>query len=129
MCIRDSFRAGADGFLLAQVDFDIVGEGTANFEFIAGVLGIFDDGVGRVDASFGTGSLTVESVLVCAGFGPFPYCGTYEDYYPELEPEPEPEPEIEPEIEIDPSPKVPEPSSTILLILGAAAMVAGRRRS
>ena len=126
---RSNFRAGADGFLLAQVDFDIVGEGTANFEFIAGVLGIFDDGVGRVDASFGTGSLTVESVLVCAGFGPFPYCGTYEDYYPELEPEPEPEPEIEPEIEIDPSPKVPEPSSTILLILGAAAMVAGRRRS
>jgi len=28
------FVAGADGFLLAQVDFDVVGAGTADFDFI-----------------------------------------------------------------------------------------------
>ena len=34
------FRDGANGFLLATVDFDIVGPGTANFDFALGYLGI-----------------------------------------------------------------------------------------
>ena len=110
-----NFRAGANGFLLAQIDYDIVGEGTANFDFIAGDLGVVNDGVGQVPVTFGTGSLTVEGVVVCAGYGPFPYC----DIYPEPEPEPEP----------DPSGNVPEPSSAVLLILGGAAIVARRKRS
>ena len=104
-----NFIAGVNGFLLAQVDFEIVGEGTAQFSFVAGDLGVVNDGVGQVPVTYGTGSLTVESVVVCAGYGPFPYCGT------------EPDP--------DPMTNVPEPSSAIVLMLGAAGMVARRRRS
>ena len=55
-----NFDAGANGFLLAQVDYDIVGAGTANFSFITGDLGVVDDGVGQIPVTFGTGSLTVE---------------------------------------------------------------------
>ena len=88
-----NFVAGANGFLLAQVDYDIVGAGTANFSFITGDLGVVNDGVGQIPVTFGTGSLTVEG----DGGG-------------------------------DP-PVIPEPSSAILLILGAAGMAARRRRS
>ena len=76
----------ANAFLLARVDYDIIGPGNANFDFIRGDLGIVDDGVGQVPATFASGSLTVVEA-------------------------------------------VPEPSSVALLILGAAAMVARRRRS
>ena len=79
------FRAGANGFLLATVDFDIVGEGTANFDFILGSLGVVNDGVGPVAVDFTGGQGTLEAI--------------------------------------------PEPSSAILLILGAAGMAARRRRS
>jgi hypothetical protein len=82
------FRAGANGFLLAQVDFDIVGEGTADFSFEIGDLGVTDPNGAQIAASLGTGSITVAPVS-----------------------------------------NIPEPSSAILLILGAAGMVARRRRS
>ena len=97
------FRAGADGFLLATIDLDIIGTGTADFDFILGDLGVVNDGVGPVDVDFtgGQGILTVG------------------------DPTPTPEPTPGPE----PTPVVPEPSSTILLILGAAGMVARRKRS
>ena len=78
-------RPGANGVLLARVDFDVVGSGTANFSFIPGDLGVVVEGIGFFDPDFATGSITVEAV--------------------------------------------PEPSSAALLILGAAAMVARRRRS
>ena len=100
------FRAGANGFLLATVDFAVSGvEGTANFDFILGALGVVNDGVGPVDVDFtgSTGSLVVA------------------DPTPTPVPEPTPAPE--------PTPVVPEPSSAILLILGAAGMVARRKRS
>lgn len=93
------FRAGANGFLLARVDYAIIGDGTANFDFIADDFSVFDScssfvsafcssGEGQLDISFagGAGELTVGEA-------------------------------------------VPEPSSAILLILGAAGMVARRRRS
>ena len=84
--LATNFRAGANGFLLAQVDFDIVGPGTSNFSFIPGALGIINDGVGQLDVDLtATGSITVEAI--------------------------------------------PEPSSSILLMLAATAMVARRRRS
>ena len=89
-----NFESGANGFLLAQVDYNIVGAGTANFSFITGDLGVVNDGVGQVPVTFGTGSLTVEG----DGGGGDP-------------------------------PVIPEPSSAILLILGAAGMAARRRRS
>ena len=83
---NSNLRPGAIGVLLARVDFDVVGPGTANFSFIPGALGIINDGVGQLDVDLtATGSITVEAV--------------------------------------------PEPSSAALLILGAAAMVARRRRS
>ncbi len=56
------FRTGADGFLLAQLDFDIVGEGTANLDFILGGLGVFNDSVeGAVEVAVGfeSGAVTV----------------------------------------------------------------------
>ena len=86
------FRAGANGFLLAQVDFDVVASGTANFDFILGSLGIIDvDVIGggevQVDPDF-TGSTATVTVAA-----------------------------------------IPEPSSAALLILGAAGIVAKRRRS
>ena len=40
-----TFRPGANGFLLAEVDFDILGPGTANFSFITGEFGVVVDGV------------------------------------------------------------------------------------
>jgi hypothetical protein len=61
------------------VDYDILGPGTANFDFIAGDLGVVNDGIGQIPVTFGTASVTVDVV--------------------------------------------PEPSSALLLILGAAAMV------
>ncbi len=80
-----NFREGANGFLLAEVDFDIIRDGTANFAFDVGRLGVINDGIGRLTPTLGTGSLTVEAV--------------------------------------------PEPSSAVLLILGASGMVARRRRA
>jgi len=92
------FRPGANGFLLAQVDYDIIGPGTANFDFILGDLGISDFAPGpglaligdliELDPIFQSGELTVTEAEV-----------------------------------------VPEPSSAILLILGATGMIARRRRS
>ena len=59
----DSSRPGANGFLLARLDYDVVGSGTANFSFIAGDLGVSDDVVGRLDVDLSaTGSITVEAV-------------------------------------------------------------------
>ena len=116
--IDAEFRPGANGFLLATVDFDIVGDGTADFDFIPGSLGVVNDGVGQVPVTFGSGRL--ETFLPCLAI----YCDPYyqDPYYqdPYFYPEPEPEPTID----------APEPSSAILLILGAAGgMVARRRRS
>ena len=78
-------RPGANGVLLARVDFDVIGAGTANFDFIPDAFGIVVEGIGPFDPDFATGSITVEGV--------------------------------------------PEPSSTILLMLGATGVVARRRRS
>ena len=61
--VATNFRAGANGFLLAQVDFDIVGPGTSNFSFIAGDLGVVNDQTGPVNPDLSaTGSITVEAV-------------------------------------------------------------------
>ena len=87
------FRAGANGFLLATVDFDVVGPGAANFDFVLGALGIENDfdgffaGPGPIDVDLtgSTATVTVEAI--------------------------------------------PEPSSAMLLILGAAGSLARRRRS
>ena len=57
------FRAGANGFLLAQVDFDVVGEGTANFDFTVG-LGVVNTAFPPIDPTFGTASVTVEAQTV-----------------------------------------------------------------
>ena len=92
----DNFDSGANGFLLAQVDFDIVGSGTSNLSFTAGDLGFVNDGEGQIPVTFGTGSFTVADPIV--------------------------DPPVDP-------PVIPEPSSAILLILGAAGMAARRRRS
>jgi hypothetical protein len=81
------FRPGASGFLLGQVDFDILGNGVANFDFILGDLGVTDRFGNQIPATFGSASVTVGVETV------------------------------------------PEPSSAILLILGAVGMVARRRRS
>ena len=91
-----NFSAGANGFLLAQVDFNIVGAGTSNLSFTAGDLGFVNDGEGQIPVTFGTGSFTVADPIV--------------------------DPPVDP-------PVIPEPSSAILLILGAAGMAARRRRS
>ncbi len=60
-----NFRAGADAFLLAQVDFDVVGPGTTDFEFSVGALGVVNDGVGPVDVNLegGAGSVTVVEAI------------------------------------------------------------------
>ena len=56
-------RPGANGVLLARVDFDVIGPGTSNFSFIAGDLGVIDDQVGLVDVDLSaTGSITVEAI-------------------------------------------------------------------
>ena len=81
------FRAGANGFLLATIDYSVAGPGQANFDFILGEFGVVDEIFGPLNPDFAgsTGTLTVVGV--------------------------------------------PEPSSTILLMLGAAGMVARRSRS
>ena len=59
------FRDGANGFLLATVDFDIVGPGTANFDFALGYLGIQSNfGANTIDPDFAgsTATLTVVGV-------------------------------------------------------------------
>ena len=58
------FRAGANGFLLATIDYSVSGPGQANFDFILGDLGIFDDFFGPLDPDFAgsTGTLTVVGV-------------------------------------------------------------------
>ena len=40
------FRSGADGVLLARVDYDIIGGGIADFDFILGDLGVVKAGEG-----------------------------------------------------------------------------------
>ena len=92
-----NFRAGANGFLLGAVDFDLtssIGGESASFDLAAGNLGVGSP-AGPAPVTFGGPTLTVEAPI------------------------PTPEP----------TPVVPEPSSTILLILGAAGMVARRKRS
>ena len=56
-----NFRAGADGFLLAQVDFDIVGDGIANFDFISSLSPISPQNK-FVQTTFGSATLNVEAV-------------------------------------------------------------------
>ena len=93
-----------DAFLLAQFDFTLDGEGLANFDFTDGAVIV--DGVdeqpfdGTGSVSFAGGSINAVAI-VDGGPGPG-----------------EPGPEV-----------IPEPSSAILLVLGAAGMVARRRRS
>ena len=87
------FRSGANGFLLATIDYAIVGPGTVDFDFILGDQGVIDfnfPSAIELDPDFagGQGSITVQ----------------------------------------DPD-AVPEPSSAILVTLGAAAMASRRRRS
>ena len=83
--------------MLAQLDYEIVGEGIANFDFILGDLGVFNDRVGEIVPTLGSATLFVGGTSASGGgFDP---------------------------------PSIPEPSSAILLILGAAGMVARRRRS
>ena len=96
-----NFDAGANGFLLAQVDFVIVGAGTSDFSFIPGGLGVENDPAIALDVDLSdVASFTVEEEIVV---GPGPGEG--------------------------PGIDIPEPSSAILLILGAAGMAARRRRS
>ena len=89
--IDPDFRAGANGFLLATVDFAVVGSGTANFDFILGALGIANEEINgdivdvEPDFTGSTGTVTVAAI--------------------------------------------PEPSSAVVLILGAVGMAARRRRS
>ncbi len=52
------YRAGANGFLLAQLDYDLGGGGAANFDLSTGRLGVFNDGVGEVFPTFGSAELT-----------------------------------------------------------------------
>ena len=78
------FRAGVNGFLLAQVDYDIVGAGTVNFDFVPLVFGPLGEPPTQFGADFASATLTVVTV--------------------------------------------PEPSSAILLLLGAAGTAARRRR-
>ena len=58
------FRAGANGFLLATIDYSVAGPGQANFDFILGEFGIDDDFFGPLDPDFAgsTGTLTVVGV-------------------------------------------------------------------
>jgi len=55
------FRSGADGFLLARLDYDIVGVGTVDFDFVRGDLGVADELGEQVAADFESGALTVLS--------------------------------------------------------------------
>ena len=91
-----NFVAGANGFLLGQIDFDVVaGASQVDFSIAAGGLGVGSPDGPIADVTFGTSTFSIEA--------------------------PAPVP--------DPEPTVPEPSSAILLILGAAGMVARRKRS
>ena len=58
------FRAGANGFLLATIDYSVAGPGQANFDFILGEFGIVDDFFGPLAPDFAgsTGTLTVVGV-------------------------------------------------------------------
>ena len=78
------FRAGVNGFLLAQVDYDIAGAGTVDFDFFGGDRPVIVDPPPQFGADFASATLTVVTV--------------------------------------------PEPSSAILLLLGAAGTAARRRR-
>ena len=58
------FRPGANGFLLAQIDFDILGGGDTSFDFIPGDLGVFNAAPDNGDPielfpTFASGELTV----------------------------------------------------------------------
>jgi hypothetical protein len=55
------FRSGADGFLLARLDYDIVGAGTVDLDFVLGDLGVHRNDVGEVSVGFESGALTVLS--------------------------------------------------------------------
>jgi len=53
------FRSGANGFLLAQVNFNVVGEGVSELSFILGDFGVVNGAAGLVPVGFGTGRITV----------------------------------------------------------------------
>ncbi len=67
-----NFRPGASGFLLARLDYDIVGFGYTEFSLILGDLGVFNDGVGQLDGlTFGAATLSTGiPVPLCLGFVP-----------------------------------------------------------
>jgi hypothetical protein len=60
------FRPTANATLLAKVDFDTIGPGTANFDFILGGLGIVDifSQPSAVPVTFGSAELTVVAAAV-----------------------------------------------------------------
>ena len=91
----DPFFDPVNGFLLARVDFVIVGNGTTEFGFGLGPQGIFS--LPNNDLSdtvtFGSATLCIPNLTPGGG------CS------------------------------IPEPSSTILLIMGSVAMVARRKRA
>jgi hypothetical protein len=63
-----NFRAGANGFLLARVDFQIVGNGSVDFSFVLGDLGIFNDGQGQLEGlTFASATLENDAVPICIG--------------------------------------------------------------
>ena len=62
-----NFILDADGFLLAQLDYEIVGEGIANFDFILGDLGVFNDGVGEIVPTLGSATLIVGGTSASGG--------------------------------------------------------------
>ena len=56
------FDVAADAFLLARVDFDVIGEGTANLDFTLGEVGAAN-GLTALNPTFGSASLTVTSAV------------------------------------------------------------------
>ena len=62
-----NFILDAGGFLLAQLDYEIVGEGIANFDFILGDLGVFNDRVGEIVPTLGSATLIVGGTSASGG--------------------------------------------------------------
>ena len=108
------FRAGANGFLLATVDFDTLAAGTTNFDLVVSSLGVENDAF-NVEPGDTAGQLVVDLTGASAVLTVTDGGVVVEDAGP-----------------VDggaDGADVPEPSSAILLILGAAGMASRRRRS